>query len=39
MPDLPDGTVTFLLSDVEGSTAHWERDPDTMLNMLLPGPR
>src|SRR4051812_26378463 len=27
---LPNGTVTFLLSDVEGSTAHWERDPETM---------
>ena len=23
MPDLPDGTVTFLLTDVERSTAHW----------------
>jgi class 3 adenylate cyclase len=25
---LPTGTVTFLLTDVEGSTAAWERDPD-----------
>lgn len=30
MPDPPNGTVTFLLSDVEGSTAHWERDPEAM---------
>ena len=26
MPDLPSGTVTFLLTDIEGSTALWERD-------------
>ena len=25
---MPTGTVTFLLTDVEGSTAAWERDPD-----------
>ena len=30
MSGLPHGTVTFLLSDVEGSTAHWERDPEAM---------
>jgi class 3 adenylate cyclase len=28
MPDLPSGTVTFLFTDIEGSTALWERDPD-----------
>ncbi|HUR50144.1 MAG TPA: tetratricopeptide repeat protein [Acidimicrobiales bacterium] len=28
MPVLPEGTVTFLFTDVEGSTAAWERDPD-----------
>jgi class 3 adenylate cyclase len=29
-PDLPVGTVTFLLSDVEASTRLWERHPDGM---------
>jgi predicted ATPase/class 3 adenylate cyclase/Tfp pilus assembly protein PilF len=28
--DLPIGTVTFLLTDVEGSTRLWERHPDGM---------
>src|SRR4051794_19153442 len=27
MTDLPSGTVTFLFSDIAGSTALWERDP------------
>ena len=26
----PAGTVTFLLSDIEGSTRLWERDPEAM---------
>ena len=26
MVDLPRGTVTFLFTDIEGSTALWERD-------------
>jgi predicted ATPase/class 3 adenylate cyclase len=26
MPDLPSGTVTFLFTDIEGSTERWERD-------------
>src|SRR3712207_3630553 len=30
MPELPSGTVTFLLTDVEGSTALWEQAPDAM---------
>jgi class 3 adenylate cyclase len=30
MPDLPSGTVTFLFTDIEGSTAHWERDRQAM---------
>ena len=25
MPDLPSGTVTFLFTDIEGSTARWEQ--------------
>src|SRR5262245_7059307 len=27
---LPTGTVTFLLSDVEGSTRRWEQSPEAM---------
>ena len=30
MPDLPSGTVTFLFTDIEGSTALWERDREGM---------
>ena len=30
MADLPSGTVTFLFTDIEGSTALWERDPSEM---------
>jgi class 3 adenylate cyclase len=30
MPDLPRGTVTFLFTDIEGSTALWERDQAAM---------
>jgi predicted ATPase/class 3 adenylate cyclase len=30
MPDLPSGTVTFLFTDIEGSTARWERDSQAM---------
>src|SRR5690349_21352965 len=30
MADLPTGTVTFLLTDIEGSTALWERQPELM---------
>src|SRR5262245_19775684 len=29
-PDLPSGTVTFLFTDIEGSTALWEQHPQTM---------
>jgi predicted ATPase/class 3 adenylate cyclase len=29
-PDLPVGTVTFLLTDVEGSTRLWEQHPEAM---------
>ena len=31
---LPSGTVTFLLTDVEGSTARWDRDPDRMAGVM-----
>ena len=30
MPDLPTGTVTFLFTDVEGSTPLWEQRQGTM---------
>src|SRR5215207_10683394 len=30
MADLPRGTVTFLFTDIEGSTALWERDRTAM---------
>ena len=30
MAELPTGTVTFLFTDVEGSTALWERHPEAM---------
>lgn len=31
---LPSGTVTFLLTDVEGSTALWEEAPEVMRSAL-----
>lgn len=30
MVELPSGTVTFLLTDIESSSSHWEENPDTM---------
>src|SRR5262245_34356668 len=30
MPELPSGTVTFLFTDIEGSTMLWERYPEAM---------
>lgn len=32
--DLPTGIVTFLLSDIEGSTARWEADPESMSELV-----
>src|SRR3954452_22699768 len=34
MTELPSGTVTFLLTDVEGSTALWEEAPEAMREAL-----
>src|SRR5919106_1228292 len=33
--DLPEGTVTFLFTDVESSTALWERHPAPMRAALV----
>jgi predicted ATPase/class 3 adenylate cyclase len=35
MADLPSGTVTFLLTDIQGSTALWERDPGAMERAMV----
>src|SRR5262249_8324121 len=34
MTGLPSGTVTFLFSDIEGSTRLWEEHPDAMRDAL-----
>jgi len=34
MPELPSGTVTFLFTDLEGSTRLWEQHPDAMRDAL-----
>ena len=34
MTDLPDGLVTFLFTDIEGSTRLWEDAPDLMMKAL-----
>ena len=34
MPELPQGVVTFVFTDVEGSTRLWEDAPDTMMKAL-----
>ncbi len=38
MPELSHGTVTFLCTDTEGSTALWERDPVAMASAVFQGP-
>src|SRR5262249_32007981 len=35
MPDLPLGTITFLLTDIEGSTRLWEEEPEAARAALL----
>lgn len=32
--NVPTGTVTFLFTDIEGSTKLWEQHPDTMPTVL-----
>src|SRR5688572_24599765 len=34
MTDLPTGTVTFLFTDIEGSTQLWEKHPEAMKAVL-----
>src|SRR6266849_6022704 len=34
MSDLPTGTVTFLFTDIEGSTTRWEQYPEAMRTAL-----
>src|SRR5689334_11947363 len=34
MPDLPTGTVTFIFTDIEGSTRLWEQYPEPMRRAL-----
>src|SRR5438105_4178098 len=35
MPELPTGTVTFLLTDIEASTRLWEQHPEAMGRALV----
>lgn len=35
MPPLPTGTVTFLFTDIAGSTALWERDQGAVRAALI----
>lgn len=34
MPELPAGTVTFLFTDIEGSSRLWQERPDAMQSAL-----
>jgi class 3 adenylate cyclase len=38
MPDLPSGTVTFLFTDIEGSTALWEWERDRVATAVAGSP-
>jgi class 3 adenylate cyclase len=33
-PSLPTGTITFLFTDIQGSTPLWEREPEKMAEAL-----
>src|SRR5579883_2851245 len=35
MPELPTGTITFLFTDIEGSTVRWEHFPEEMRVALV----
>ena len=35
MTEHPTGTVTFLFTDIEGSTRRWQGEPDTMRALLV----
>jgi predicted ATPase/class 3 adenylate cyclase/uncharacterized protein HemY len=35
MVDLPDGIITFLFTDIEGSTRLWEENPEAMRQSLI----
>jgi class 3 adenylate cyclase len=37
--DLPSGVVTFLMTDIEGSTRLWQEAPDAMRTALTSGRR
>jgi len=34
MPDLPTGTITYMFTDVEGSTRLWQQHPDEMRTVM-----
>lgn len=38
MPELPGGTVTFVITDIEGSTLLWERDHQAMSGVVARHP-
>src|SRR3712207_5678040 len=34
MPQLPSGTITFLFTDIEGSSRRWDAQPEAMQHAL-----